>query len=176
MAVTMDQVKELRERTGACILECKKVLEQSGGDINQALTLLKERGLAVAQKKATREAKEGRIEVYIHPGNRVVGLVELDCETDFVARNDEFVQLAKDIAMQVVGANPQYIRKEDVPEEVLRGPEVSTPEKFYEENVLLEQPFIKQPNTTIGQRIQDTIAKTGENIIVRRIARFEVGA
>lgn len=176
MAVSMDQVKELRERTGAAILECKKVLEQSNGDMNQALVLLRERGLKIAEKKSAREAKEGRIEVYIHPGNKVVGLVELDCETDFVARNEEFIQLAKDIAMQVVGMNPKFIRKEDVTQEALNAPEVTSPEKFYEENVLVEQPFVRQPNVTIGQKIQDTIAKTGENIVVRRIARFEVGA
>ncbi len=175
MAVTMDQVKELRERTQAGILECKKALEQSNGDMNQALVLLRERGLKIAEKKGVREAKEGRIEVYIHPGNKVVGIVELNCETDFVARNAEFVQLAKDIAMQVVGMNPKFIRTEEVTEEVLNGPEVSSPEKFYEEHVLLEQPFVRQPNVTIGQKIQDTIAKTGENIVVRRIARFEVG-
>src|SRR5919199_3298984 len=109
MAITMDQVKELRDRTGAPIIECKQVLEQANGDVNQALGLLRERGARIGEKKATREAKEGRIEVYVHPGNRVVGVVELNCETDFVARNDDFIQLAKDIALQVVGLNPRYI-------------------------------------------------------------------
>jgi elongation factor Ts len=175
MAISMDQVKELRERTGAGILDCKKVLEQTNGDINQALSLLRERGLQVAAKKASREAKEGRIEIYAHPGNRVVAMVELNCETDFVARNEEFIQLAKEIALQVVGLNPQYLRREDVPEEALQGPEVTSPEKFYEENVLLEQPFVREPSTTISQRIQNTIAKTGENIVVRRFTRYEVG-
>ncbi len=176
MAVTMEQVKELRDRTGAGILDCKKVLEQTDGDVNQALGLLRERGLQVAAKKATREAKEGRVEIYVHPGNKVVAMVELNCETDFVGRNDEFVQLAKDIALHVAAMNPQYLRKEDVTEEALQGPEVSSPEKFYEENVLIEQPFVRQPNVTIGQKIQDTIAKTGENIVVRRFTRYEVGA
>lgn len=176
MAVTMDQVKELRDRTGAGILDCKKVLEQTGGDVNQALGLLRERGLQVAAKKSTREAKEGRVEIYVHPGNKVVAMVELNCETDFVGRNDEFVQLAKDIALHIAAMNPQYLRKEDVAEEALQGPEVSSPEKFYEENVLIEQPFVRQPNVTIGQKIQDTIAKTGENIVVRRFTRYEVGA
>jgi elongation factor Ts len=176
MAITMEQVKELRERTGAGILECKKVLEQAGGDVNTALKLLRDRGLEVAAKKASRATGEGRIETYVHPGNRVVALVELNCETDFVGRNDEFVALARDIAMQVAALNPQYLRKEDVPEEALQGAEVTTPEKYYEEVVLLEQPFVKQPNVTIGQKIQDTIAKTGENIVVRRFARWEVGA
>lgn len=176
MAISMEQVKELRDRTGAGILECKKVLEQTNGDINQALGLLRERGLQVAAKKAEREAKEGRIEVYIHPGNKVVGLVELNCETDFVARNEEFIQLAKDIALQVVGANPRYLRREDVPAEALQAPEVDSPEAFYTEHVLLEQPFVRQPNVTIGQKINETIAKIRENIVVRRFQRFEVGA
>ena len=176
MAISMEQVKELRERTGAAVLDCKKVLEQTGGDINAALKLLRERGLEIAAKKTSREAREGRIETYVHPGNRVVAVVELNCETDFVGRNDEFVQLARDIAMQVAAMNPQYLRKEDVPAEALQGAEVTSPEKYFEEVVLLEQPFVKQPNITIVQKIQDTIAKTGENIVVRRYARWEVGA
>jgi elongation factor Ts len=176
MAITMEQVKELRERTGAAILDCKKVLEQSGGDVEQALRLLRERGLEVAAKKQHREVREGRIETYVHPGNRVVAVVELNCETDFVGRNEEFIQLARDIAMQVAAMNPRFLRKEDVTEQDLQGAEVTSADKFYEENVLIEQPFVRQPNTTIGQKIQDTIAKTGENIVVRRIARWEVGA
>jgi elongation factor Ts len=172
----MEQVKELRERTGAAVLDCKKVLEQTGGDVDAALKLLRERGLEIAAKKTSREAREGRIETYVHPGNRVVAVVELNCETDFVGRNDEFVQLARDIAMQVAAMNPQYLRKEDVPAEALQGAEVTSPEKYFEEVVLLEQPFVKQPNITIVQKIQDTIAKTGENIVVRRYARWEVGA
>ena len=176
MAVTMEQVKELRERTGAGILECKKVLEQSNGDINGALELLREKGLEIAKKKATREAREGRIEIYVHAGSRGAAMVELNCETDFVGRNEEFVQLSKDIALHVFALNPQYLRREDVPAEALEGPEVTSPEKFYEENVLLDQPFVRQPGVTIGQKIHDTIAKTGENIVVRRFVRYEVGA
>ncbi len=176
MAVSMEQVKELRERTGAGILECKKVLEQADGNVNRALELLREKGLEVAKKKATREAREGRIDVYIHHDNKKAGIVELNCETDFVARNEEFIQLARDIALQVAAMNPQFLRREDVPETALQAPEVTSPEKFYEENVLLDQPFVRQPNVTIGQKIQDTIAKTGENIVVRRFVRYEVGA
>jgi elongation factor Ts len=176
VAISMEQVKELRERTGAAVLDCKKVLEQTGGDVDAALKLLRARGLEIAAKKTSREAREGRIETYVHPGNRVVAVVELNCETDFVGRNDEFVQLARDIAMQVAAMNPQYLRKEDVPADALQGAEVTSPEKYFEEVVLLEQPFVKQPNITIGQKIQDTIAKTGENIVVRRYARWEVGA
>jgi len=176
MAVSMEQVKELRERTGAGILECKKVLEQADGNVNRALELLREKGLEVAKKKATREAREGRIDVYIHHDSKKAGIVELNCETDFVARNEEFIQLARDIALQVAAMNPQFLRREDVPETALQAPEVTSPEKFYEENVLLDQPFVRQPNVTIGQKVQDTIAKTGENIVVRRFARYEVGA
>ena len=174
MAVTTEQVKQLRERTNAGILECKTVLEQAGGDIDRAIELLREKGLAIAAKKASRETREGRIEAYIHPGNRLVGIVELNCETDFVGRNEEFVQLAKDIAMQVAAVNPQFVRKEDVTEAALEAAEMA-PEEFYTEHVLLEQPFVRQPNVTIGQKIQEAIAKTGENIVVRRFARYEVG-
>ena len=176
MAVSMDQVKELRERSGAGPLECKKVLEQTGGDMNRALEMLREKGLAIAAKKATREAREGRIESYVHPGNRIAVLVELNCETDFVARNDAFIQLSRDIAMQVAAMNPQFARREDVPEAALQSPEVTSPEKFYEEQVLADQPFVRQPSTTIGQMIQETIAKTGENIVVGRFVRYEIGA
>ncbi|GAC1650483.1 MAG: translation elongation factor Ts [Herpetosiphon sp.] len=176
VAISMEQVKELRERTGAGILDCKKVLEQANGDLNQAVTLLRERGVAVAAKKATREAREGRIETYIHAGNKLVALVELNCETDFVARNDAFIQLSKDIALHVAAVNPRFINKADVPSDVLESSDAASPEKFYEENVLLEQPFVKQPSATIGDMVRDTIAKTGENVIVRRMARFEIGA
>ncbi len=175
MAVSMEQVKELRERTGAAILDCKKVLEQTGGDINQALRLLRERGLEIAKKKESREAKDGRIEVYTHPGNRVVAMVELNCETDFVARNEAFVQLAKDIALHIAAVNPTYLRREDVPPQALEAPDVDSPEKFYEENVLIEQPFVRDPSQTITQKMQETTAKTGENIVVRRFVRYEVG-
>jgi elongation factor Ts len=175
MAVSMEQVKELRARTQAGILECKKVLEQTNGDMDKAIALLRERGLEVAAKKASREAKDGRIEIYAHTGNRVAAMVEVNCETDFVARNEEFIQLTRDIALHVVGMNPQYVRKEDVPAEALQAPEVASPEKFYEENVLLEQPFVRDGRVTIGQKIQDTIAKTGENIVVRRFVRYEIG-
>src|SRR5687767_14123768 len=130
MAISMEQVKELRDRTGAGILDCKKVLEQADGDMNTALKLLRDRGLEIAKKKETREVREGRVETYVHPGNRVVAIVEINCETDFVGRNDEFVQLAKDIAMQVAALNPQYLRKEDVPAEVLQSAEVTTPERY----------------------------------------------
>ena len=176
MAVSIDQVKELRERTGAAISLCKATLEQTGGDMNRALELLKERGLEIAGKKKDREARQGRIEVYVHPGNQVVSIVELNCETDFVAKNEEFVKLARDIALHVTAMNPQYVRKEDVPEGATQGPEFDSPEDFYAANVLLEMPFVRDPSVTIGQKVTETIAKTGENVVVRRFTRYEVGA
>lgn len=175
MAISMDQVKELRERTGAGILDCKKVLEQANGDMTQALNLLRERGMAIAAKKTTRETGEGRVEVYIHPGNRLATVVELNCETDFVGRNEAFVQLAKDIAMHIAALNPKYLSRDEVTPDIIAASEAASPEKFYEENVLLEQPFVRQPGITIAEMIRDTIAKTGENIVVRRFVRYEVG-
>ena len=176
MAVSMDQVKELRERTGVGILECRNALVQAGGDLNRALDLLKERGIAVAQKKATREAREGRIETYVHSNGKIAALVELNCETDFVGRNEAFIQLARDIALHVAAVNPQFLRKEDVTEEALEAAEASSPAQFYEQQVLLEQPFVRDETVTIAQKIQEVIAKTGENIVVRRFVRYEVGA
>ncbi len=173
MAISMDQVKELRERTGAGPMECKKVLEQANGDMAEALNILREKGREIGDKKKTREAREGRIEIYVHPGNRVVALVELNCETDFVGRNEAFVQLAKDIALHIAAVNPKYLSKDDV--DAAGQAEAAKSPKFYEENVLLEQPFIKQPSSTIGEMVRDTIAKTRENIVVRRFVRYEVG-
>ncbi len=175
MAISMEQVKELRQRTGAGILQCKKILEQADGDMNKALVLLREKGLAIAAKKANREAREGRIETYVHPGNKVVAIVELNCETDFVGKNEAFVQLSKDIALHVAALNPKYLTREEVPAEALQAAEVTSPEKYYEEYVLLDQPFVKRPSETIGDKIRETIAKTGENVLVRRFHRFEVG-
>ncbi|GIV98076.1 MAG: elongation factor Ts [Herpetosiphonaceae bacterium] len=174
MTISMDQVKELRERTGAGILECKKILEQTGGDMDKAIAILRERGLEIAAKKAGRVANDGRIEIYMHPGNRVAAMVELNCETDFVARTDDFVALAKDIAMQVAAMNPRYVRPEDVPAEERES--ADNPAKFDEEFVLLSQPFVRNPSQTIAQKIQETIAKVGENIVVRRFVRYEIGA
>jgi elongation factor Ts len=179
VAVTMEQVKELRDRTGAAILDCKKVLEQTNGDMQQALQLMRNRGLEIAAKKQHRETSEGRVEVYVHHSSKIAAIVELNCETDFVARNDEFIQLARDIAIHIAGANPRFLRKEVTDEAVqaaLRESEVESADEFVKQYVLLEQPFVRQPNVTIGQRVQETIAKTGENINVRRFARWEVGA
>ncbi|WP_028842860.1 translation elongation factor Ts [Thermodesulfovibrio yellowstonii] len=194
MAITAQMVKELREKTGAGMMECKKALESSGGDFNKAIEILRQKGLATAQKKASREAREGIITSYIHM-DKIGVMLELNCETDFVARNEEFRQLAKDIAMQIAASNPQYIQREDIPQDVIekekeiyksqlkgnKPPQVIEKiiegklEKFFEEMCLLDQPFIKEPEKKIKDIITEKIAKFGENIMVRRFVRFQVG-
>jgi elongation factor Ts len=172
--VTAQMVKELRERTGAGVKECKDILSQSGGDMAQAIELLREKGLKVSDKVQGREAKEGRIEVYIHPGSRMAAMVELDCETDFVARTEDFIALARDLALHVAATNPRYLRAEDVPaEEIAASGEQA--DKFYEQRVLMAQPFIKDGSRTIEDKIKDTVAKVRENIVVRRFTRYEIG-
>jgi elongation factor Ts len=172
--ITAQMVKELRDRTGAGIKECKDILTQTGGDLKQAIELLREKGLKVSDKVQGREAKEGRVEVYVHPGSRMAAMVEVDCETDFVARTEDFIALAKDLALHVAAMNPRYIRPDEVPaEEIASSGE--TAEKFYEANVLLAQPFVKDGSRTIEDKIKDTVAKVRENIVVRRFARFEIG-
>lgn len=174
MAVTTDMVKELRDRTGAGIKECKDILTQTDGDMNKAIEILRERGIEAAAKKADREAREGRVEVYIHPGSRLAALIELNCETDFVARTDDFIQLSKNLALHVAAANPRYLTPEEVPAEAI-AESGQKPEKFYEEQVLLNQPYVRDPGQTIQDMIKSGIARLGENIIVRRFVRFEVG-
>jgi elongation factor Ts len=190
-------VKDLRSATGAGVLDCRKALETSGGNAEQAAALLREKGLAAAAKKATREANEGMIGSYIHMGSKVAALIEVDCESDFVARTADFQTLAKDLAMQVVAARPGWVRREDIPADVLEQQIASYKEeavaankpaemidrivegklaKFYEENVLLEQPFIKDESVKVRDLISQAIAKLGENILVRRFTRLEVGS
>jgi elongation factor Ts len=196
VAITTQMVKELREKTGAGVLDCKQALEATDGDLERAATYLREKGMAAAKKRASREAKEGLIGSYIHAGSKVAGLVEANCETDFVAATDEFQELAHDLAMQVVAGKPTYLAREDVPAEVLEEEKVvfraqmrdsgkpdhildrivdGKLEKFYEEVCLLDQPFIKEPSITVGELVQQTNARLGENIVVRRFVRFEVG-
>ncbi|MGQ9825193.1 MAG: translation elongation factor Ts [Desulfotomaculales bacterium] len=195
-AVTAAMVKELRERTGAGMMDCKKALAETGGDMQKAIDYLREKGLAAAAKKAGRVAAEGVVDAYIHPGGKVGVLLEVNCETDFVARTDDFRTLVHDLALQVAAAKPGYVRREDVPEEVLaREKEILAAqaagegkpekvigkivegrlEKFFKEACLLEQPFIKNPDITVGQLVNEHIARLGENIIVRRFVRFELG-
>lgn len=196
MAITTEMVKELRERTGAGVLDCRKALQQAQGDIDKAINILREQGVAAAAKKATRAAREGLIEAYVHPGARVATLVELNCESDFVARTPEFRALAHDLAMQVAASKPLYVSIEDVPAEVLEAQRklyeaqlVDEPKpeqvkasivqgklaKFYEQVCLMEQPFIKDETTRIRDLVAQHIAKLGENIVVRRFARFAIG-
>ncbi len=194
--ITADLVKQLRERTGAGMMECKKALQEANGDLSEAEVVLRKRGIASAAKRATRATKQGMIGSYIHPGSQLGVLVEVNCESDFVARTGDFKELVHDIAMQIAAADPQFIRKEDVTPEVLdkerdiqkaRVIAEGKPEKvadkivegrlskFYEEICLLEQPFIKDNSLTVGQLIATRIAKTGENMSVSRFVRFKLG-
>jgi len=196
MKITAQMVKELRQATSAGVLDAKRALEQTDGDYEAAVDILREKGAARAAKRADRAAKEGLIELYAHPGNRVGVIVELNCETDFVARNDQFKTLAHDIALHIAAASPRYLNTEDVPQEhlnreldVLRNQALAQgkPEaivekiisgrmnKFYEEFCLLEQPFIKDESVKIKDLILEAIRMTGENIIIRRFARYELG-
>jgi elongation factor Ts len=196
MVITAEQVKELREKTGAGMMECKKALTEAQGDVKRAETILRERGQSAAAKKAGRVARQGIVGHYIHPGGKLGVLVEVNCETDFVERTDDFKELVRDIAMQIAASNPLYIRKEDVSEEdrereraiYLKQAQASgkPPQvldkivegklgKYYAEVALYEQPFIKNPDITVGDLITSKIAKIGENILVKRFARFKIG-
>jgi elongation factor Ts len=196
MKITTAMVKELRTATGAGVLDAKKALESSDGDFNKAADILREKGAARAAKRSGREVSEGVIEVYAHPGNRVGVMLELNCETDFVARNEQFLELAHDLALHVAAMNPQYLNVEDVPSEeldremlVLRAQAVAEgkPEeiadkivagrirKFFEEFCLLEQPFVRDDKVTVGQLITNAVSTTGENIKIRRFTRYELG-
>src|ERR671912_2361079 len=177
MVVTANQVKELREKSGAGIMECKRALEQVEGDIGRAIDLLKQQGLAKADKKTGRAASQGLIEPYIHGAGRIGSIVEVNCETDFVARTPEFRELAHDLAMQVAATSPSYVSIDDVP--TTAWPDLEQEhgdrEKAAAAVVLLEQPFIKDPKQTVRDLVREMIGKLGENIVVRRFARFEVG-
>jgi elongation factor Ts len=196
MAITTEQIKELREATGVGILECRKALEQAGGDFKKSVDLLREKGLATAAKRADRQASEGVLELYSHGGGRVGVMVEVNCETDFVARSEPFRNFAHEIALQIAAAAPRYIRESDIPEEELeherqiaraRALEEGKPEavvdkivagrleKFKDEVCLLRQPYIRDENLTIEQLLLQNIASMGENIVIRRFVRWERG-
>jgi elongation factor Ts len=166
MAVSAETVKKLRDLTGAGMLDCKKALEKTGGELDKAKEILRKRGLAIAEKKAAQETRQGLVEAYIHPDGRLGALVELNCQTDFVARTDGFRALAHELAMQVAATDPQHIAPDELPAGSDGNPE---------ELCLLAQPFVRDPSRTIQDLINDTIAKTGENIRVRRFARFHLG-
>jgi len=190
------QVKELREKSGAPMGDCLKALQESKGDMEQAFVVLRKRGMASAQKKASRSTNEGAVGTYIHAGGKIGVLVELNCESDFVARTEDFQELLKDIAMHIAATDPRYVRREDVtPEDMEREKEIYRAQaaatgkpapvvekivegkmsKFYEEVCLLDQPFIKEQSMSIAQLIAQKVGKLGENITVRRFARFKVG-
>ena len=196
MEISAQLVKQLRERTGAGMMECKKALVEAKGELAEAEVVLRKQGIASAGKKSSRSTKQGVIGSYIHPGAQLGVLIEVNCESDFVARTDDFQELVKDLAMQVAAADPQFVRKEDVTEAVLvkereiqraRAINEGKPEKmadkiaegrmnkYFEEVCLYEQPFIKENTTTIAELIKSKIAKLGENISVSRFVRFKVG-
>ena len=172
MAITVETIKELREMTSCGVIECKKALEEAKGDFEKAKKILQQRGLEIAAKKGSREAKEGRVEAYIHQGSKIGVLLEVNCETDFVAKSEEFCRFTKDVAMQIAAANPTYIKKEDVPEDVLKKAQDS--KTFITEVCLLDQPFIKDPQKTINDCMHALIASVGENIFISRFVRFKV--
>ncbi len=172
--ISAQMVKELRERTGAGVKECKDILSQTDGNMNKAIELLRERGMKVSDKVKDRDAKEGRIEIYVHNGARMAAMIELSCETDFVARTPEFIQLAKDIAMHVAAVNPKYINPEQVSDEEVAASGL-TAAKHYEEVVLLKQAYVRNPSQTIEDMVQAAVAKLRENIIIRRFTRYEIG-
>jgi elongation factor Ts len=189
-------VKELREKTGAGMMDCKKALSESGGEFDKAEEFLRKKGLAAAAKRSGRVASEGQVQSYIHMGGKIGVLLEVNCETDFVARTDGFQQLVKDISMHIAAAAPQYVKREDVPAELVakeleigkaqareqKKPEAviekiaaGKVEKFFQEVVLLDQPFVKDDKKNVGTLVTDAVAKIGENIQVRRFARFVLG-
>jgi elongation factor Ts len=196
VAISADQVKQLREKTGAGMMECKAALTEAGGNMDEAITLLRKRGLAQAAKKTGRSTDQGLVGHYIHMGGKIGVLVEVNCESDFVARTDDFQAMVREIAMHIAAAAPQYVRREDVPADVIArekdvyagqmassGKPANVIEKivegklnsFYEQVCLLDQPSIRDPKVTIGQMVTAAIAKLGENMSVARFARFKVG-
>lgn len=196
MAVSASAVKELRERTGAGMLDCKKALDETNGDIAKAVDLLREKGLAAAANKAGRVATEGTVEAYIHAGGRIGVLVEINCETDFVGKTEQFKEFARDIAMQIAAANPKFVSRDEVsqdelekereilkaqalnegkPEKIVEKMVEGRISKYYEEYCLLEQAFIKDPDKTVQTLLNEKISTIGENISIRRFARFELG-
>jgi len=196
LATSSEQIKQLREQTGAGVLDCKRALDETNGSFEKAVEILRNKGLAAAAKKADRDASEGLIGNYVHMGSKVAAIVEVNCESDFVARTEQFQTLTRDLAMQIVATSPLYVRREEVPAEiadkqraVYREELVDSDkpadiiekivegklDKYFKEICLLEQPFIKDGGVSVGDLVTDSIAKLGENIVVRRFARLEVG-
>jgi len=175
MAVSIEMIKQLRELTSASVSDCKVALDDAKGDFHKAAELIKKRGLEIAAKKSTRAANQGRVEAYIHHGNKIGVIVEVNCETDFVGRNEEFVRFTKDVAMQIAATDPRYLKKEDVAAEVLADMSDKQKADFFKVNCLMNQPFIKNDKLTIQDYLTVIVAKIGENIVVRRFVRFRLG-
>jgi len=196
LEITASLVKELREKTGVGMMDCKKALTESEGDIERAVEYLRKKGIATAQKRAGRSTSEGQVQAYIHAGGKIGVMVEVNCETDFSAKTDDFSQFVKDLAMQIAATNPIAVDREGVPLEILekekeiyatQAKESGKPEKvldrivegkmkkFYSEAVLMEQAFVKNPDITIQDLLNEMMAKTGENIVIRRFSRFQLG-
>jgi len=197
MAISADKVKTLRERTGVGIMDCKSALTETNGDIDKAVELLRKKGVASAEKRAGRETSQGLVETYIHPGSQLGVLIEVNCETDFVAKTDDFKDFVRDIAMQIAATGPRAVSREDFlqedidkeleiyktqaenegkPENIIERYVQGKLEKFYQENVLMEQSYIKDPNKNIKELLSEIIAKTGENIDIKRFIRYQLGA
>jgi len=196
MSISADEVKKLREMTGAGIMDCKAALSETNGNLEKAVEQLRKKGIAKADKKASRETRDGLIESYLHPGSKLGVLVEINCETDFVAKTDDFKRFTRDIAMQIAASNPLVVNKEDVSAEIIekemniyksqamnqKKPEaiaekmaLGKMDKFYQEVCLMEQSFVKDPNKSIKDLTKELISKVGENIIIRRFVRFQLG-
>jgi len=194
--ITAAMVKELREKSGAGMMDCKKALQETGGDLEKSVELLRKKGIAAAEKRADRAANEGRIEAYIHPGSKLGVIVEINCETDFVAKTDDFKNFSHDIAMHVAASAPRFIKREDVdqesidkemeiykdqakaqgkPEKIIEKIATGKLDKFYSEVCLMEQPFVKDPNISIKDLLTETIAKLGENITINKYSRLKIG-
>ncbi|MBM3247985.1 MAG: translation elongation factor Ts [Candidatus Omnitrophica bacterium] len=173
MEIPKELIQQLRQETSCGVMDCRKALIESKGDFKKAKEVLIKRGLEIAAKKADRVANQGRIESYVHLGNKIGVLLEVNCETDFVARNEDFCRFAKDVAMQIAAAEPKYLKKEDVSKDDLK--EVKDKEGFYKQNCLLDQVFIKDSNLTIKDYLASLVAKIGENIVIRRFARYKLG-
>jgi elongation factor Ts len=190
----LDAIKILREKTNAGVMDCKKALKEAAGNVEKAIEILRKKGIKLASLKSSRAAKDGRVESYIHMNGKIGVLLEINCETDFVARNEEFKKFTKDISMQIAAAKPKYVKREDVPagalekeKEILAATIKNKPkaaiekiltgklEKFYEEACLLDQPFIKDPKIKIKDLLHELIARIGENIVIRRFARYQLG-
>lgn len=173
MNISVEAIKELRNLTSASMAECKKALVETHADIPKAVVLLRKRGLEIAAKKGERNAKEGRIEAYVHHGNKVGVLLEVNCETDFVAKNPDFVQFTKDLVLHITASSPLYIKKEDVPADVLAQHEDK--EKYYKEHVLLEQVYVKDPSLTVNDYLGTIVSKMSEKIVIHRFVRYKIG-